>query len=117
MMVTGAINGAMFLAYVEQCLVPALKPGDIVIMDNVATHRVAGVRETIEAAGASLRYLPPYSPDLNPIEKSYSMFKAFLRKCAERTEPALIRRARQFVQRLPAKACANFFTHAGYVAT
>jgi transposase len=117
MMVTGSINGAMFLAYVEQCLVPTLKPGDIVIMDNVATHRVAGVRETIEAAGASLRYLPPYSPDLNPIEKSYSMFKAFLRKCAERTEQALIRRAREFVQRLPAKACANLFTHAGYVAT
>ena len=78
-------------------------------MDNVATHRVEGVRQMIDAAGATLRYLPPYSPDLNPIEKSYSVFKAFLRKCAERTEQALRRRAGQFVRRLPAEACANFF--------
>lgn len=117
MMISGAMNGAIFVAYVEQCLVPTLKRGDIVVMDNVATHRVAGVREAIEAVGATLRYLPPYSPDLNPIEKSYSVFKAFLRKCAERTEPALRRRAGQFVRRLPAQACANFFAHAGYSAT
>jgi len=117
MMIEGAINGATFLAYIEQCLAPTLKRGDIVVMDNVATHRVAGVREAVEAAGATLRYLPPYSPDLNPIEKSYSMFKAFLRKCAERTEQALCRRAGQFVRRLDPEACANFFVHAGYAAT
>lgn len=114
MMIRGAMNGEAFVAYVEQCLVPTLKRGDIVVMDNVATHRVAGVREAIEAAGATLRYLPPYSPDLNPIELSFSAFKAFLRKCAERTEDALRRRAGQFVRRLSAETCANFFAHDGY---
>jgi transposase len=117
MMINGAMNGEIFLAYVEQCLVPTLKRGDIVMMDNVAIHRVAGVREAIEAADATLRYLPPYSPDLNPIELSYSSFKAFLRKCAERTEQALRRRAGQFVRQLSADACTNFFAHSGYAAT
>ena len=116
MMIRGAMNGEAFLAYVDQCLVPTLKRGDIVVMDNVSVHRVAGVREAIEAANATLRYLPPYSPDLNPIELSYSAFKAFLRKCAERTEEALRRRIGQFVRRLPAETCANFFAHAGYAA-
>ena len=115
-MIKGAMNGEIFRTYIARCLVPTLKRGDIVVMDNVATHRVAGVREAIEAAGASLRYLPPYSPDLNPIEMSYSVFKAFLRKCAERSERALRRRAGQFVRRLRADSCANFFHHAGYVA-
>lgn len=116
LMIRGAMNGEIFRTYIAQCLVPTLKRGDIVVMDNVATHRVVGVREAIEAAGASLRYLPPYSPDLNPIEMSYSVFKAFLRKCAERSEQALRRRAGQFVRRLRAESCANFFSHAGYVA-
>jgi transposase len=88
--------------------VPTLKRGDIVVMDNVNVHNVEGVREAIEAAGATLRYLPPYSPDLNPIELSYS---AFLRKCAERTEEALRRRIGKFVRRLSA------FAHAGYAPT
>ena len=113
MMIKGAMNGEAFLAYVDQCLVPTLKRGDIVVMDNVSVHRVEGVREAIEAARATLRYLPPYSPDLNPIELSYSAFKAFLRKCAERTEQALRRRIGQFVRQLPAEVCANFFAHAG----
>jgi len=117
MMIKGAMNGEAFLAYVEQCLVPTLKRSDIVVMDNVNIHKVEGVREAIEAAGATLRYLPSYSPDLNPIELSYSAFKTFLRKCAERTEEALRRRIRQFVRCLPAEACANFFAHAGYAAT
>jgi len=117
MMIKGAMNGEAFLAYVDQCLVPTLKRGDIVVMDNVSVHRVEGVREAIEAARATLRYLPPYSPDLNPIELSYSAFKAFLRQCGERTEEALRRRSGQFVRRLSAKACANFFAHAGYAAT
>jgi transposase len=114
MMIKGALNGEVFLAYVEQCLVPTLRRGDIVIMDNVPAHKVEGVQEAIEAVGATLRYLPPYSPDLNPIENAYSAFKTFLRKCAERTEDALRRRTGQFVRRLRADACANFFAHAGY---
>jgi transposase len=116
MMIKGAMNGEIFLAYVEQCLVPTLKRGDIVVMDNVGPHRVEGVRHAIEAAGAKLRYLPPYSPDLNPIELSFSPFKAFLRKCAERTEEALRRRSGQFVRQLRAEACAAFLAHAGYAA-
>jgi len=114
MLIKGAMNGETFLAYVEQCLVPTLERGDIVIMDNVPSHKVDGVQAAIESAGATLRYLPPYSPDLNPIEAAYSACKAFLRKCAERTEPALSRRIGQFVRRLKPKACANFFAHAGY---
>jgi transposase len=114
MLIKGAMNGEAFLTYVEQCLVPTLERGDIVIMDNVPSHKVDGVQAAIEAAGAILRYLPPYSPDLNPIEAAYSACKAFLRKCAERTEQALSRRIGQFVRRLQPEACANFFVHAGY---
>ena len=114
MMIKGAINGETFLSYVEQCLAPTLKRGDIVDMDNVPSHKVEGVEQAIEAAGATLRYLPPYSPDLNPIEAAYSAFKTFLRKCAERTEHALRRRAGQFVRRLQPEACKTFFAHAGY---
>lgn len=114
MLIKGAANGEVFLAYVEQCLVPTLKRGDIVVMDNVPTHKVEGIQEAIEEAGGTLRYLPPYSPDLNPIEGVYSTFKAFLRKYAERSEHTLRLRIRQFVRRLPAKTCASFFAHAGY---
>jgi transposase len=114
MIIKGAMNGETFLAYVEQCLAPTLKRGDIVVMDNVPSHKVEGVQQAIEAAGATLRYLPPYSPDLNPIEAAYSAFKTFLRKCAERTEHGLARRAGQFVRRLQPEACENFFAHAGY---
>lgn len=114
MLIHGSMNGQTFLAYVEQCLVPTLKRGDIVVMDNVRPHKVQGVREAIEVAGATLRYLPPYSPDLNPIELSYSAFKTFLRKCAERTAEALRRRIGRFVRLLQPDTCANFFAHAGY---
>ena len=103
MLIKGAMNGETFLAYVEQCLVPTLDRGDIVIMDNVPAHKVDGVQAAIESAGATLRYLPPYSPDLNPIEAAYSACKAFLRKCAERTERALGRRIGQFVRQLQPK--------------
>jgi transposase len=85
----GAMNGDAFRAYVEQILAPTLVPGDIVIMDNLGSHKVAGVREAIEASGASLMYLPPYSPDLNPIEKSFAKLKALIRKAAARTREAL----------------------------
>lgn len=83
--VEGAVNGEPFRAWVEQHLAPALKAGDIVVMDNLSSHKVAGIREAIEAAGAELRHLPPYSPDLNPIESAFAKFKKLLRDGAERT--------------------------------
>jgi len=113
----GAMNGAMFLAYVKRCLVPTLKRGDIVAMDNLPVHRVAGVAEAIEAAGATLLYLPPYSPDLNPIEQAFSKLKAHLRKAAEHTIPGLMRRIGRVVRAFSPKECRNFFRHAGYVQT
>lgn len=112
--IDGSMNGPTFLAYVEQCLVPTLKRKDIVIMDNLAAHKVPGVREAIEAAGATLRYLPQYSPDLNPIEMPFSKLKAFLRKVAERTVAGLNRRIRSFHRNLPAHEALNYFRHAGY---
>jgi transposase len=87
--IDGAVNGEIFLAYVEQVLVPTLAPGKIVVMDNLSSHKVAGVREAIEAASAELRYLPPYSPDLNPIEQVFAKLKAILRKIAARSVEAL----------------------------
>ena len=90
--IEGAMNGLMFLAYVQQCLVPTLRRGEIVLMDSLPVHKVAGVAEAIEAAGATLIYLPKYSPDLNPIELAFSKLKAHLRKAAEHTMPRLLRR-------------------------
>lgn len=111
----GAMTGDMFRAYVEQSLAPTLKRKDIVIMDNLATHKVSGIREAIEAAGATLRYLPQYSPDLNPIEMPFSKLKAHLRKLAERTVPGLCRRIGRFAVTLSARHAMNYFRHAGYV--
>src|ERR1700704_4148961 len=111
----GAMNGPMFLAYVKQGLVPTLKRGDIVIMDNLPVHKVAGVEQAIEAAGATLLYLPPYSPDLNPIEPAFSKVKAHLRKAAEHTLPRLVRRIGRIVTDFSPQECRNFFRHAGYV--
>jgi transposase len=116
MVVDGAMTGEMFLAYVEQCLVPTLKRNDIVVMDNLRAHKVPGIQEAIEKARATVRYLPKYSPDLNPIEMPYSKFKALLRKVAARTVPGLYRTIRSFVPRLGAQACANYFRHAGYAS-
>jgi transposase len=116
MAIDGAMNAETFLAYVEQCLVPTLRRGDIVIMDNVNLHKGAGVHEAIEKIGATLRYLPKYSPDLNPIEMAFSKFKAFLRQVAERTVSRLRTAIRSFLPRLSAKECANYFRHAGYAA-
>jgi transposase len=116
MVIDGPMNGEVFLAYVEQCLVPTLKRNDIVVMDNLPAHKVPGIREAIENARATLRYLPKYSPDLNPIEMPFGKFKAFLRKVAERTVPGLYRTIRSFVPRLGAQECANYFRHAGYAA-
>lgn len=113
----GAINGPMFLAYVKQCLVPSLKRGEIVLMDHLPTHKVAGVAEAIEAAGATLIYLPKYSPDLNPIELAFSKLKAHLRKAAERTILRLLRRIGRVVTDFSPQECRNFFRHAGYART
>lgn len=104
-------------AYVKRCLAPTLKRGDIVAIDNLPVHRVAGVAEAIEAAGATLLYLPPYSPDLNPIEQAFSKLKAHLRQAAEHTIPGLMRRIGGVVRAFSPKECRNFFRHAGYVQT
>jgi transposase len=114
MVIKGAMNGEAFLAYIEQCLVPALKRKDIVVIDNVSFHKVAGVEEAIRAGGASLRYLPQYSPDFNPIELVFHPLKAFLRKVGERTIHGLERRVGSFIRALSPSECMAYFRHAGY---
>ena len=116
LVVDGAINGEIFLAYVQQQLVPTLNPNDIVIMDNLSSHKVKGVREAIELAGADLAYLPPYSPDFNPIEQVFAKLKHLLRSAAERTIEALWRRIGQLLDRFPPEECRNYFKHCGYTA-
>ncbi len=108
------MNGGRFLTYVERCLAPTLKRNDIVMLDNLPAHKAAGVREAIEARGATLRYLPKYSPDLNPIEMSFSQMKADLRKAGERTIPRLRRRIGHSLGTSPPRQAANYFRHAGY---
>jgi transposase len=110
----GAINGEAFLAFVEQVLVPTLRSGDVVIMDNLGSHKVAGVREAIEAAGASLLFLPAYSPDLNPIEMAFAKLKALLRARAIRTLEALWNALRPLIECFTPDECGNFLRHAGY---
>jgi transposase len=112
--VDGAMNGPKFLAYVKQCLAPTLRRKDTVVIDNLPAHKAAGVREAIEARGATLRYLPQYSPDLNPIEMSFSKLKASLRKAAERKIPSLRRRIRKFAPTVTTREACNYFRHAGY---
>jgi transposase len=112
--IDGAMNGETFLAYVEQFVAPELRPGDIVIMDNLPSHKVAGVRKAIETAGAILLYLPPYSPDLNPIELAFSKLKALLRKAAARTVEGLWAQLGHALQAFNPQECRNFFRHAGY---
>ena len=111
----GPINGRSFLAYVEQALVPTLKPGDIVIMDNLGSHKGRAVRRLIRQAGAKLFFLPPYSPDLNPIEQVFAKLKALLRKAAARTVETTWRRIGQLLDRFTPTECANYFRNAGYV--
>jgi transposase len=111
----GAINGARFLAYVEQVLAPTLRPGDVVVLDNLGAHKVKGVREAIEATGAELRYLPPYSPDLNPIEHVFAKLKALLRSAARRTVEALWQAIAHALDAFTPAECAHYLAHAGYV--
>jgi transposase len=108
------MNGAIFVEYVRQCLVPTLAPSEIVVMDNLAAHKLDAVRELVEGAGAQLRYLPPYSPDLNPIEPSFAQLKAYLRKAKERSIPALYNRIGASLERITAAQCRNYFREAGY---
>ena len=111
----GAINGESFLAYVQQVLVPTLKAGDIVILDNLSSHKVEGVRQAIEAAGAEIRHLPPYSPDLNPIEQMFAKLKALLRKIAARSVEALWTAIGQLVSAFEPGECRNYLRNSGYV--
>ena len=114
MVLDGPMDGLAFLAYVEQVLVPELKPGNIVVMDNLPAHKVAGVRSKIEAAGARLLYLPPYSPDFNPIEMAFAKFKAILRKAAARTVPDLWAAIAAALNAFTPAECQNYFAAAGY---
>ncbi len=114
MVLDGAMNGPAFLAYVEQVLVPTLSPGDMVVMDNLPTHKPIAVRTAIEAAGASLYFLPPYSPDFNPIEMAFSKLKSFLKKVAARTKDDLWAAIGQGIDLFTPTECQNYFAAAGY---
>ena len=114
MVLDGAMHGAAFLAYVEQVLVPTLKPGEIVVMDNLPAHKPIAVRAAIEVAGAELRFLPPYSPDFNPIEMAFSKLKAFLKKTAARTVDDLWDAIAQGIDTFTPTECRNYFATAGY---
>lgn len=115
LVIDGAMNGTIFLAYVEQMLAPTLSAGDVVIMDNLPSHKVAGVRDAIEARGAKLIYLPPYSPDLNPIEQAFAKLKALLRKIAARTITTLWHALGDLLGCFTPQECANYLANAGYV--
>jgi transposase len=110
----GAMNGTIFLAWIEQMLAPTLVPGDIVVMDNLPAHKVGGVRKAIEAHGAELLYLPPYSPDLNPIEQAFAKLKALLRKAAERTVDGLWNAIGLLLDLFQPAECANYLANSGY---
>ena len=116
LVIDGAMNGELFLAYVQQQLIPTLNPGDIVVMDNLSSHKSAGVRTALEAASCTVMYLPPYSPDLNPIELAFSKLKTLLRKHAERTVESLWNRIGQLVGDFRPQECGNYFRHCGYTA-
>ena len=112
----GPINGEAFQAYVDQILIPDLVPGDVVVMDNLGSHKLPGVRGAIEKAGAKLLYLPPYSPDFNPIEKAFSKLKALLRKASERTVEGLWNAIGELIHQFTPQECANYFAAAGFDA-
>ena len=117
MVLDGPMNSAAFLAYVEQVLAPTLRPGDVVVMDNLPAHKPIVVREAIERTGAELRFLPPYSPDFNPIEMAFSKLKALLRGRGERTMDALWKSVGQLLPAFKPTECANYFAAAGYELT
>lgn len=114
MTLDGPMNGETFRAWTEQFLAPVLKPGDIVVMDNLPSHKVSGIRQAIEAQGAFLLYLPPYSPDLNPIEQVFAKFKAALRKAAARTVARLWNEIAKTLKTFSPQECAAYLKHCGY---
>jgi transposase len=114
MFLDGAMNGAAFLAYVEHVLVPELRPGDVVIMDNLSVHKVAAIRDAIQAAGAELRFLPPYAPGFNPIEQAFAKLKALMRKAAARTKEALWDTVAEILDDFRPEEYAKYLTAAGY---
>lgn len=116
LVVDGPINGELFLAYVQQQLAPTLQPGNMVVMDNLSSHKVKGVREAIEAVGAKIVYLPPYSPDFNPIEQVFAKLKSLLRKAKERTLEGLWKRIGSSLDFFTPIECENYFRHCGYTA-
>jgi transposase len=111
----GPINGCSFTAYVEQILAPSLRPGDIVVLDNLGSHKGKAARDAIERAGAELRFLPPYSPDLNPIEQVFAKLKTLLRRAAPRNRQALWQRIGSLLDRFTAAECQNYIRNAGYL--
>jgi transposase len=113
----GPMTGPAFRAYVEQFLAPSLAPGDVVVLDNLAAHRVDGIRQALAAVGASLLYLPPYSPDLNPIEQLFAKLKALLRKAAARTRDELWATIGRLLDACPPAECVNYLNHCGYAST
>ncbi len=115
--IDGPINGEWFEAYVAQVLVPTLKPGDVVILDNLSSHKRPAARELIEAVGATMMFLPPYSPDFNPIEKAFSKLKALLRKAAERTVTGLWDRIGKLIDLVEPEEAQNYFNSCGYDPT
>ena len=114
MVLDGPMTGQAFLAYVEQVLIPTLKPDDIVVMDNLPAHKIAAVRDAIDAAGAQFFLLPPYSPDMNPIEMVFSKLKTLLRQAPERTVEGLWRRIGALLDQFTPAECGNYFRAAGY---
>lgn len=115
MTIDGAADGQVFLAFIEQLLIPKLRPGDIVILDNVSTHKIRAVAAALEAAGIELVFLPPYSPELNPIEECWSKVKGLMRKAAARTRDALDEAVRSALEAVTPSNIAGWFRHAGYV--
>jgi transposase len=114
LVVSGAVNGNIFYGYIEQCVVPTLKPGDILFMDNLSAHKVAGIEALIQGCGAHLIYLPPYSPDFNPIELAWSKVKTILRRLKARTFPDLIEALKQALLAITLQDVQGWFAHCGY---
>lgn len=117
MVIDGPMNGDLFVAYVQQVLVPTLRPGDIVVMDNLAAHKRPKAREAIEKAGCRLLFLPPYSPDFNPIELAFSKLKSMLRRACKRTVDGLWEFLGQALDAFEPNECGNYLRHCGYAAT
>jgi transposase len=117
LVIDGAMTGELFVAYVEQILVPTLRPGDVVVLDNLSCHKRQRARQLVEAAGATLPFLPPYSPDLNPIERAFAKLKALLRKAGERTVEGLWSFLGRALDLFSTEECRNYIRHCGYTAT